>query len=115
MTKRILLVSIIFLGVIHFAYAQDTQELIGQLGELVKSDASGGGGLLSNFSPAALLGSILFGSIGFIAFIYGKKNSMFRPMLIGIVLMIYPYFFQGTVLMYLIGAGLTAALYFFRE
>jgi len=69
---------------------------------------------LGNFSPSNLLAGLIFGSIGFVAFIYGKKIRSFRPMIIGIVLMIYPYFISGTLFLYLIGIVLTASLYFWR-
>jgi hypothetical protein len=36
-------------------------------------------------------------------------------MAIGLVLMIYPYFFSGTLAIYLVGIALTAALYFWRD
>ena len=67
------------------------------------------------FSMANLIGSLIFGSIGFIAFFYGKKQASWKPLAIGIILMAYPYFVPGTFLMYAIGIGLTAALYIFRE
>lgn len=69
---------------------------------------------LGNFSPSNLFAGLIFGSIGFVAFIYGKKIASFRPMVIGIVLMIYPYFISGTLFLYLIGIVLTASLYFWR-
>jgi hypothetical protein len=68
-----------------------------------------------NFSPSNLFAGLIFGSIGLGAFIYGKKNAFWRPMVIGIILMAYPYFLSGTLLIYLIGIVLTAALYFWRE
>ena len=68
-----------------------------------------------NFSPSNLLAGLIFGSIGFVAFAYGKKMGLGRPMIIGIVLMAYPYFFSGTLIIYFIGVALTAVLYFWRE
>jgi len=62
-----------------------------------------------------LIGGCFFGSIGFIAFMYGKSNSEFRPIVMGILLMAYPYFLRGTVVLYLVGIALTAGLYFWRE
>ena len=50
-------------------------------------------------SPAILLGSILFGAIGLGAFIYGKRMVLYKPMVIGIALMAYPYFVPQTWLM----------------
>jgi len=69
---------------------------------------------LGNFNEANLFAGLIFGSIGLVAFIYGKKTASFRPLIIGIVLMVYPYFIPGTWLIYLIGIVLTAALYFWR-
>lgn len=68
-----------------------------------------------DFSGAKIFACIIFGAIGFAAFVYGKKNNFLRPMIIGIALMAYPYFFSGTLGLYLIGLALTAALYFWRE
>jgi len=66
-------------------------------------------------SPAALLGSILFGAIGFGAFVYGKKMVLYKPMVIGVALMAFPYFVSETWLMYAIGCALCLGLYFFRD
>lgn len=68
-----------------------------------------------DFSAAKIFAYIIFGAIGFAAFVYGKKNKFVRPMIIGFALMAYPYFFSGTLLLYLAGIVLTAALYFWRE
>lgn len=65
-------------------------------------------------SPANLFGSLLFGVIGFSAFLYGKKNALVKPMLIGLILMVYPYFISQTWLLYAIGCALTVALVVFR-
>lgn len=70
---------------------------------------------VGKFSMASIIGGILFGGIGFVAFVYGKKLSLFKTMIIGIALMVYPYFFSNTMAMYGIGLALTAALYIFRE
>ena len=67
------------------------------------------------FDPAKIIAYILFGGIGFVAFSYGKKSDLFRPMIIGLALMIYPYFVPGTLGIYLVGIALTAILYFWRE
>lgn len=64
---------------------------------------------------ANLMGSVIFGSIGLAAFIYGKKQSSFKPMVIGIVLMAYPYFVPNTIAVYGIGVLLTLALWIFRD
>lgn len=40
-----------------------------------------------NLSAANLIGGFVFGSIGFVAFIYGKRINIWKPMLLGIALM----------------------------
>ena len=57
---------------------------------------------------------MLFGIIGFAVFVYGKKQVLWRPMVIGVGLMAYPYFVSQLWLLYLIGAGLCAAVYLWR-
>jgi drug/metabolite transporter (DMT)-like permease len=66
-------------------------------------------------SPAALFAMLMFGIIGFAAFRYGKKNGQLNPMLLGVGLMVYPYFISQTWVLYAIGCGLCAGLYFLRE
>ena len=66
-------------------------------------------------TPAALFGLIVFGAIGLAAFLYGKKNAVWAPALIGLVLMVYPYFVAETWMLYAIGGGLCVALYWFRD
>ena len=66
-------------------------------------------------TSAVLIAGLLFGSIGFAAFIYGKRQSSFRVMMIAVGLMAYPYFVKNTVALYGIGVALTVALFVFRE
>ena len=66
-------------------------------------------------TPAALFGLILFGAIGLAAFLYGKKQALWKPAIIGLALMIYPYFVAETWILYAIGGGLCLALFLFRD
>jgi hypothetical protein len=66
-------------------------------------------------SPADLFASLLFGFVGLAAFRYGKKSGSTNPMLLGIALMIYPWFIAQTWLLYVVGCALCAGLYIFRE
>ena len=68
-----------------------------------------------DLSSANLAGNIVFSAIGFAAFIYGKKNSSWRAMILGGTLMVYPYFITETLGLYVIGTALTATLLFWRE
>jgi len=66
-------------------------------------------------TPAALFGSLFFGVIGLVAFRYGKKSTLIVPMLLGLGLMIYPWFVSETWMLYVIGSALTGAVWFFRN
>jgi len=66
-------------------------------------------------SPAALFALILFGLIGTVALMYGKRMQEWKPMVIGAVMVIYPYFVSQTWLIYVIGCALCVALYLFRD
>ena len=68
-----------------------------------------------NLTPGALFASLLFGSIGVGAFINGKNTGSLRPLVLGIGLMVYPYFISQLALLYGVGVALTAALFLFRE
>jgi hypothetical protein len=67
-----------------------------------------------NFSAANLIGGFVFGSIGFVAFIYGKRMNLWKPLLLGIALMVYPYFVSNDVAMIALGLIGTAGLFFLR-
>ena len=64
---------------------------------------------------ADLFGWLIFGSVGFVAFVYGKRQVSWKAMAIGVALMAYPYFISNTIAMYIVGVVLTAALFVFRE
>jgi ABC-type transport system involved in multi-copper enzyme maturation permease subunit len=66
-------------------------------------------------SPGVLFAGLIFGLIGIAAFTYGRKSAQFRPMLIGVALMAFPYFVSGLWLLYAIGIGLCIVLYFWTE
>ncbi|MBK9131546.1 MAG: hypothetical protein IPM20_07950 [Gammaproteobacteria bacterium] len=63
---------------------------------------------------APLLWGLLFSSIGLGYFIYGRKQRAVVPLVCGLVLMIYPYFVSGTLLLVAIGAALMIVPYFIR-
>ena len=67
------------------------------------------------FNGANLLGGLLFGSIGFIAFIYGKRMHVWKPMFLGLALMAYPYFIEDNIVLFAVGVVGTAGLFLFRE
>lgn len=67
------------------------------------------------FSGANLIGGLLFGSIGFVAFVYGKRMHVWKPMFLGLALMVYPYFVSNDIALFALGTVGTAALFVFPD
>ncbi|WP_432723068.1 hypothetical protein R0381_001318 [Jeongeupia wiesaeckerbachi] len=65
-------------------------------------------------TPAVLFASLFFGLIGLAAFRHGKREMRFEPMLVGVALMVFPYFVSAPWLLFLLGFGLSA-LYYVRR
>ncbi len=62
-------------------------------------------------SGNALLGSLLVGSVGLGLFVYGKRQRRVPHALVGVLLMVYPYFVPNLALMLVIAAALLGLLY----
>ena len=65
-------------------------------------------------SVATLVWGMLFGAIGVGYFIYGKRQSALVPLVCGLLLMVFPYFFSSAWALVLLGAVLMAIPYFVR-
>jgi hypothetical protein len=65
-------------------------------------------------NTANILAWVIFGSIGTAAFIYGWKQRSLKPLGIGVLLSVYPYFVQNPIALYAIGVVLTLALFLFH-
>ena len=65
-------------------------------------------------TASILFASLIWGSIGLGYFIYGKKQSKVIPFVCGVVLMVFPYFIDNTILLVAIGAVVIAVPYFVR-
>lgn len=63
---------------------------------------------------AALFWGLIFGSIGFGFFLYGKNQRAIMPLVCGIALMVFPYFVSNTLLLVVIGLALMAIPYYVR-
>jgi hypothetical protein len=59
----------------------------------------------------SLLASLLVSSIGFVCAAYGKRQQRWPQMLIGVLLMGFPYFVADPWLMFAIAAVLLAGLW----
>ena len=63
-------------------------------------------------SPAYLLGSILFGIVGYVVFRRGRRLQRTGLTWVGVALMVYPYAISDTWLLWSVGALLSAWVYF---
>lgn len=54
---------------------------------------------------------LLFGSIGTVYMIYGKRQSSPIYIVVGAILVVYPYLFENAILVFLAGVILTAIPY----
>jgi hypothetical protein len=65
-------------------------------------------------NTAALIWSIIFGSIGTGFAIYGKRQKAIVPLCIGVALCVFPYFIENVYVLVFVGVVLMAIPYFVR-
>jgi hypothetical protein len=65
-------------------------------------------------SATLLMLGVLFSSIGVGFLIYGKKQSKLVPLACGLALIVVPYFFASSLLLFVVGSVLVAIPYFIR-
>ena len=65
-------------------------------------------------STAVLLWGLLFGSIGFGFFLYGKKQKAVVPIITWIALSVVPYFIADVYVLVMVGMILVAIPFFLR-
>lgn len=65
--------------------------------------------------PAELFLSLLFGLIGTSVYIYGKRCTNIRHILLGIALIGFPWFISGLWPTLLVGVGLCVGVYVLRD
>ena len=63
-------------------------------------------------TPAYLLGLLVFGIVGYVAWRRGRKASKPRLMWVGLATMLYPYVVPQTWLLWLIGAAATGWIWY---
>ena len=64
-----------------------------------------------NFDPTWLFLSLIPSGIGFVLFVYGRKQQRWPHLLAGIVFTIYPYFTPSILVMVLVGVALGTGLW----
>ena len=65
-----------------------------------------------NFDPTWVMLSLIPSGIGFVLFVYGKKQNRWPQLAGGLLFMIYPYFTQSVAALVGVGAALAAAIYY---
>lgn len=64
-----------------------------------------------SFDPGSLFLSLIVSGVGFVLFMYGKKQERWPQLVAGLVLMVYPYFVGDALPMLLVGAGIVGGLW----
>ncbi len=64
-----------------------------------------------DLTAGSLLASLFASSIGFSLYLYGKKQARSPQLIVGIVLMVFPYFIDGTLEIAAIAAALVGAMW----
>ncbi len=62
--------------------------------------------------PSTIFVIIVFSAVGLAAFRRGKREGNMLCLILGIALMVYPYFVEGLFLSVAIGATLTAGVWY---
>jgi len=65
-----------------------------------------------NINPYNILAGLIFGTLGMASFSYGKSLDRWKPRVIGLALMLYPYFTPSAWLTWSVGGGLLVLLWF---
>ena len=65
-----------------------------------------------SLDPTWLFVSLVTGGIGFVLFVYGKKQQRWPQLAAGLVFMAYPYFATSLVSLVAIGVGIGVALWY---
>ena len=65
-----------------------------------------------SFDPTRLFVSLIPGGIGFVLFMYGKKQDRWPQLAAGLILMVYPYFATSLVSLVAIGLVIGGALWY---
>jgi hypothetical protein len=64
-----------------------------------------------NFDPTWLFLSLIPGGIGFVLFVYGKKQQRWPQLAAGLALLIYPYFTDSVLALIVVGIAIGVGLF----
>ncbi len=72
-------------------------------------------GAMFGFTGWDLLGWVIFSGISVIALAWGKMKDRWQPMVIGVVMGLYPYLINKGILLWVVGLALTVALFYAKD
>jgi len=64
-----------------------------------------------NLDPTWLFLSLIPGGIGFVLFVYGKKQQRWPQLAAGLALLIYPYFTDSVTALLIVGLAIGVGLF----
>lgn len=64
-----------------------------------------------SFDPGVLFLSLITSGLGFVLFMYGKKQERPPQLVAGLVLMVYPYFVSSLLMNLVVGAGIVGVMW----
>jgi len=64
-----------------------------------------------DLSASSLFASLLVGLVGFGLFTYGRKQARTPQLIVGIALMVFPYFVANAAIVYAVAVGLVVGLW----
>jgi hypothetical protein len=64
-----------------------------------------------NFDPTWLFLSLIPGGIGFVLFVYGKKQQRWPQLVAGLALLVYPYFADSVTALIIVGLAIGIGLF----
>jgi hypothetical protein len=63
------------------------------------------------FTPEWIIASLVVSAIGFVLLHYGRKMARVPQLVVGLAMLIYPYFISGALANALVAVGLLGALW----
>jgi hypothetical protein len=115
MIKKTMKAMILFAALLAaacLAYADEMSDIIA--GTPVSGIPPEAKAMMAGYSMWGMIWATLFGGVGVFAFLYGKKKSNAAYIIIGILLCLYPFLVKEAAQVAVVGAVLSAGLYFFR-
>jgi len=83
--------------------------------DLASSSGTSSDLIFFGLSMTGIFFGFLFSMLGFAYFRIGKRNQNFKRMILGVLLMIYPYFVTNTIYIILIGLFLSLLPVFLKN